>query len=159
QQAPQTTPGQDARLEHERNNIRIFRTVSPSAVFVTQKRLGRDYWSMQTAEVEAGTGTGFLWDDKGHVVTNFHVIAVGSSFVVKLVDGSEQSASVVGGDPTKDIAVLKIDARKAKARLTPVTPAADSDKLEVGQTAIAIGNPFGLDHTLTVGVISALGRE
>ncbi len=145
--------------DYESNNIRVFQSMAPATVFVTQKKLVRDFWTMAQSEVEAGTGSGFVWDKKGHIVTNFHVIASGTSLVVTLVDGSDYPARFVGGDPNKDIAVLKIKPGKATNPLVPIVLAPQKVKLAVGQTAIAIGNPFGLDHTLTVGVVSALDRE
>ena len=157
---PVAKPGPGARLEDERNTIDIFRTAAPAAVFVTQKRLVRD-WAMRAMEVPAGSGTGFIWDTAGHVVTNFHVIdpgnAAGTSYTVTLYNQKSYEAKLVGGEPNKDIAVLKIAAPAAE--LTPLQVPPAGQQLEVGQKTIAIGNPFGLDHTLTTGVISALGRE
>lgn len=157
-QAPGTiTPlSVSARTEYEQNSIDVFRALAPSVVYVTNKQLGRNGWSRTVVEVKAGEGTGFIWDTNGHIVTNYHVVNGGSSFEVTLDDGSTHSARVVGGDPNKDIAVLKIDTNK---RLHPVTLGSKQNPVEVGQKAIAIGNPFGFDHTLTVGVISATGRE
>jgi len=145
------------RLEHERNTIRVFKNAVRTTVFVTQKRHIRDYWSRRTTEVEAGTGSGFVWDQKGHIVTNYHVIADGSSFVVRFQDGSEVPATLIGGDKNKDVAILRI--KKRGTRLTAIPLPHPGSALEVGQTTIAIGNPFGLDHTLTVGVVSAINRE
>jgi S1-C subfamily serine protease len=157
---PPPAPSQMTCEEYERNNIQVFETMAPATVFVTQKQLVQDWWSWRSAEVEAGTGSGLVWDLKGHIVTNFHVVANGTSFRVTLYGGADHEAEFVGGDPNKDVAVLKIDPSRLKAPLTPVLlPAPDSPPLRVGQTTIAIGNPFGLDHTLTVGVVSALGRE
>jgi S1-C subfamily serine protease len=145
--------------DYEQNNIQVFRSMAPATVFVTQKRRVQDYWSMRTSEVESGTGSGFVWDDKGHIVTNYHVVANANTLEVTLYDGTSLPAKFVGGDPNKDVAVLRIDPTKAKSKLTAISHLAKDEKLEVGQTTIAIGNPFGLDHTLTVGVVSALGRE
>ncbi len=150
-------PSATARLEYEQNSIDVFRAVSPATVFVTQKQVVRDRWSMRALEVPSGSGTGFIWDAEGHVVTNYHVIAQSRSVEVALVDGTIFAAELVGGDPNKDIAVLKITAPANK--LTPVRLPPENMELEVGQKALAIGNPFGLDHTLTVGAISALGRD
>jgi S1-C subfamily serine protease len=144
-----------ARSEYEQNSVEVFKALAPSVVFVTQKQLRRDSWSRRTAEVKAGTGTGFVWDTRGHIVTNFHVINKGSSFEVTLYDGTTLPATFVGGDPSKDLAVLKIDTRKT---LKPISVPPANATVDVGQKAIAIGNPFGFDHTLTVGVISATGR-
>jgi len=144
-----------ARTEYEQNSVEVFKALAPSVVFVTNKQRRRDMWSRRTAEVTAGSGTGFVWDKSGHIVTNFHVVNRGSSFEVTLYDGTTLSAKFVGGDPSKDIAVLKIETRKT---LTPIRLPRPNASVDVGQKAIAIGNPFGFDHTLTVGVISATGR-
>jgi S1-C subfamily serine protease len=150
------SPG--APIEDERNTITVFREVAPTAVFVTQRRVVVDYWAGTAEEVPAGSGSGFVWDKEGHVVTNFHVIQNARSLMVTLQDQSVHEASVRGVEPRKDIAVLKIDAPADK--LVPIRLPADKKlRLDVGQKAIAIGNPFGLDHTLTVGVVSALGRS
>ncbi|MBL9101781.1 MAG: trypsin-like peptidase domain-containing protein [Myxococcales bacterium] len=154
-----TRPSPRARLEAEQNVIDVFRAAAPATVFVTQKRVVRD-WSMKALEVPAGTGTGFLWDAAGHVVTNYHVIDSGRTrgrYTVTLHSQKSYDAELLGGDPNKDVAVLKLIG--CDEPLTPLPVLPPEHKLEVGQTAIAIGNPFGLDHTLTTGVISALGRE
>jgi len=150
-------PSPKALIEDERNTIDIFRAAAPATVFVTQTQVVVDYWNRRTMEVPAGSGTGFLWDESGHVVTNFHVVNGGKSYTVTLYDQSEWPATLVGGDPRKDVAVLRIEA--PKARLVSVRLPPPDYQLEVGQKAIAIGNPFGLDHTLTTGVVSALDRE
>ena len=111
---------------------------------------------MNVEEVPAGTGSGFIWDEQGHVVTNYHVISQGSSFQVTLSDHTDWPAEVVGYAADKDIAVLRIDAPRES--LAPLDVGI-SRGLVVGQRVLAIGNPFGLDQTLTVGVVSALGRE
>lgn len=150
-------PSPKALIEDERNTIDIFRAAAPATVFVTQTQVVVDYWNRRTMEVPAGSGTGFLWDESGHVVTNFHVVNGGKSYTVTLYDQSEWPATLVGGDPRKDVAVLRIEA--PKDRLVSVRLPPPDYQLEVGQKAIAIGNPFGLDHTLTTGVVSALDRE
>jgi len=126
-------------------------------VFVTQSQLVVDRYRMRATEEPAGTGSGFLWDDQGHVVTNFHVVDGGRSYTVTLYDQTEWPATLVGGDPRKDVAVLRIEAPPEK--LTPLRLPPEGYALQVGQKALAIGNPFGLDHTLTTGVVSALDRE
>ncbi|MGE0323888.1 MAG: S1C family serine protease [Polyangiaceae bacterium] len=153
------SPG--ARIEDEKNSIDIFREVAPSVVFVTQKRMVMDRYAMRATEVPAGSGSGFIWDDAGHVVTNFHVIAGAQSLSVTLYDQKTYEAKVVGAEPRKDIAVLAlIGAPKSALKPISVAPSAKQmTHLEVGQKAVAIGNPFGLDHTLTTGIVSALGRE
>jgi len=152
-------PSPGARLEAERNVIDVFKAAAPATVFVTQKRMVRD-WSMRALEVPAGTGTGFVWDRAGHVVTNYHVVDSGRAqgrYSVTLHSQKTYDAELLGGDPNKDVAVLKL--LNCSEPLTPLPLLPPDVNLEVGQTAIAIGNPFGLDHTLTTGVISALGRE
>jgi S1-C subfamily serine protease len=126
-------------------------------VFVTERQLVVDYFRGQAAEVPAGSGSGFVWDSDGHVVTNFHVVKDARSLSVTLQDHRSFEAEVVGVEPRKDIAVLRIKA--PKDALTPIRVAEKIPRLEVGQKAVAIGNPFGLDQTLTTGVISAIGRE
>ena len=110
----------------------------------------------RVAQVPEGTGSGIVWDKEGHIITNYHVIRKASGAEVVLADGSKYAAKLVGGRPDKDIAVLYIDAPRSK--LTPID-IGSSDDLKVGQWAFAIGNPFGLDQTLTKGIVSALGRE
>ena len=103
-----------------------------------------------------GSGTGFIWDAEGHVVTNFHVIQGAARAYITLADGSRHEAAYVGGAPDKDLAVLLL--AKTPPKLRPI-PVGSSGDLQVGQAVLAIGNPFGLDQTLTTGVVSALGRE
>jgi S1-C subfamily serine protease len=116
----------------------------------------RDEWNLNVQEVPEGTGSGFVWDKGGHVVTNFHVIRKAETAHVTLADHTTWRASLVGAAPDKDLAVLHIDTPADK--LVPILVGQSSD-LQVGQMAYAIGNPFGLDLTLTTGVISALGRQ
>jgi S1-C subfamily serine protease len=111
---------------------------------------------MNVEQVPEGTGSGFIWDDQGDIVTNFHVIKNAAGAQVTLADQSTWKARLIGAFPDKDLAVLKIDAPKAKL---PPLAVGRSDDLKVGQKVFAIGNPFGLDQTLTNGIISALGRE
>lgn len=144
------------KTNDEENNIEIFKSVSPSVVNITNSRLVRSFYSFNPQEVPQGSGTGFVWSDEGYIVTNYHVVQQADRVTVTLQDGTSYSAAAVGVDPDKDLAVLKIDAPDAK--LVPVQPG-DSSLLEVGRKVIAIGNPFGLDTTMTVGVVSALGRE
>ena len=151
------SPG--ALTEDERNTMAVFRAAAPSTVFVTQKRVAVDYLSGATEETPVGSGTGFVWDDQGHIVTNFHVVQGAQTVEVTLQDQQTFEAKVVGVEPRKDIAVLKIDAPAAALRPIRVAAQGASSGVEVGQKAIAIGNPFGLDHTLTRGTISALGRK
>ena len=172
---PVQPPGPGAAIEDERNTIAVFEAAAPATVFVTQSKVFRNRFTMRVDETPAGTGTGFIWDARGHVVTNYHVVAGGDSFSVTLLDGRVVPARFIGGDPNRDIAVLELleaaddpTPRGASAQpdrgvdyddLTPIHLPAEDHELVVGQKALAIGNPFGLDHTLTVGVISALERE
>jgi S1-C subfamily serine protease len=143
--------------EAEKSTIELFRASSPSVVHIAHVALVRDRWSLDVTEIARGTGSGFLWDDAGHVVTNAHVVQGTERFRVTLADGTSWPATVVGAEPGRDVAVLKVEgAPPEQLRALPVGTSAD---LVVGQTVFAIGNPFGLDQTLTTGVISGLGRE
>jgi S1-C subfamily serine protease len=148
------SPG--ARTEDERNTISVFRECSASTVFVTQKRVVVDYLAGTAEEVPAGSGSGFVWDTAGHVVTNYHVVKDAQSLSVTFQGQQTFDARVVGVEPRKDIAVLRVEA--PAALLKPVR-VEKHVSLEVGQKTIAIGNPFGLDHSLTTGIVSALGRQ
>ncbi|HEY7159611.1 MAG TPA: trypsin-like peptidase domain-containing protein, partial [Acidobacteriota bacterium] len=143
-------------LPDEKNTISIFQEVAPSVVFITNRGLQQDIFTLNESEIPQGAGSGFIWDKQGHVVTNYHVIQNAHSLSVKLNDQKSYEATVVGSEPNKDIAVVQIKAPDHELRA--VVPGT-SDKLLAGQKVIAIGNPFGLDQTLTVGVVSALGRE
>lgn len=145
------------RIEDERNSIDIFRVAAPSTVYVTQRKVVVDYFAGTSSEVPAGSGSGFIWSKEGHVVTNFHVVKGAQSLSVTLHDHRIFDAEVVGVEPRKDIAVLQII--DAPPDLLPIQVKPKSEVLEVGQKTIAIGNPFGLDQTLTTGVVSAIGRE
>jgi len=144
------------KTNDEENNIEVFKQTSPSVVNITNSRLVRSYYSLNPQEVPQGSGTGFIWDEAGYIVTNFHVVQQAERVTVTMQDGTTYDATAVGADPDKDLAVLKIEAPGVD--LIPVQPG-DSGLLEVGRKVIAIGNPFGLDTTMTVGVVSALGRE
>lgn len=144
-----------ALLPDEENTIKVFKGASASVVYVTNVAITQSP-GMDEQAIPQGTGSGFVWDTAGHIVTNFHVVAGGDAFLVTLGDQTQLEARIVGSDPTKDIAVLKVE--KDHKKLQPVRTA-KFEALRVGQKTIAIGNPFGLDHTLTTGVISALGRE
>lgn len=143
-------------LPEERTTVNLFRQASPSVVNITTVTNRRNVFARRIDRVPEGTGTGFIWDERGHVVTNYHVVFRADEALVTLSDQSTWPAALVGGDPHVDIAVLKIDAPADKLR--PIAVGSSRD-LQVGQSVMAIGNPFGLDHTLTTGVISALDRE
>ncbi|XP_010528253.1 PREDICTED: protease Do-like 1, chloroplastic isoform X2 [Tarenaya hassleriana] len=136
--------------------VRLFQENTPSVVYITNLAVRQDAFTLDVLEVPQGSGSGFVWDKEGHIVTNYHVIRGASDLRVTLADQSTYDAKVVGFDQDKDVAVLRIDAPKDKLRPIPVGISAD---LLVGQKVFAIGNPFGLDHTLTTGVISGLRRE
>ncbi|MHC4912685.1 MAG: S1C family serine protease [Planctomycetota bacterium] len=142
--------------QDEKSTIELFKLVSPSVVYITSIAVQRDIFSFRALEIPQGTGSGFVWDESGYIVTNFHVIKDAQAAEVTLADSSKWKAKLVGFEPDKDLAVLKIDAPKKLLR--PITVGTSSD-LEVGQKVFAIGNPFGFDQTLTTGVISGLGRE
>jgi S1-C subfamily serine protease len=140
----------------ELNNISVFKKTSPSVVHITTLDVQRDFFSLDVQQVPRGTGTGFIWDERGHIVTNYHVIQGGDAARVTLADQSSYSAKLVGAFPDRDLAVLRIDAPRDK--LLPIA-IGSSRELQVGQGVYAIGNPFGLDQTLTRGIVSALNRE
>ena len=139
----------------EEATIKLFEESAPSVVYITTTTKQQDYWSRNIYEIPSGTGSGFVWDEQGHIVTNYHVIQNAYHAKVTLSDKSSWDAEVVGYEERKDLAVLKIKPNNA---LRPL-PIASSFDLKVGQSVFAIGNPFGLDQTLTTGIISALGRE
>ena len=143
-------------MADELNNIAVFRAASPSVVNITALGLERDLFSRNVQQVPQGTGTGFVWDTAGHLVTNYHVIQDAAGARVTLSDQSSYKAELVGAFPDRDLAVLKIVAPAGKLKPLPVGSSRD---LQVGQQVYAIGNPFGLDQTLTTGIVSALHRE
>jgi S1-C subfamily serine protease len=140
----------------EKTTIKLFQKASPSVVFVATLAVRQDFLSLDVFQIPRGTGSGFVWDNRGHIVTNNHVIQSADAARVTLVDGSSYSAKLVGISPENDLAVLRI---KASPKKLPPIAVGRSDNLLVGQTVFAIGNPFGLDQTLSKGVISGLGRE
>lgn len=142
-------------MEAEKTTIELFEKAAPSVVNITNVALRRDRWRLNVMEIPQGAGSGFIWDGSGHIVTNYHVIHGANALRVTLSDQSRYNASVVGAEPDKDLAVLKINAPPGKLAAIPLGTSHD---LQVGQAVFAIGNPFGLDHTLTTGVVSALGR-
>jgi S1-C subfamily serine protease len=141
--------------EGETATIAIFERTRDAVVSISTAQRVVDYWSRNAYEVPRGTGSGFVWDGAGHIVTNNHVVEGASAATVRLANGEAFRASLVGTDPTHDIAVLRIES----GGVLPAIPIGESAGLKVGQTVLAIGNPFGLDWTLTTGIISALGRE
>jgi S1-C subfamily serine protease len=154
--APRTIAPRGPLSAEELANIDVFKRISPSVVHITTLTIERDFFNRAVQQVPRGTGTGFVWDNSGHIVTNFHVIQEGSGARVTLADQSSWPAKLVGAFPDRDLAVLKIDAPRDKL---PAIPLGSSRDLQVGQKVFAIGNPFGLDQTLTTGIVSALNRE
>lgn len=154
--APTLPPELTNPLEAEQAAlIALYRRVNPSVVSI---EVVADHPPVSGAPftVPTSQGSGFLFDDQGHIVTNNHVVENGSKFQVRFSDGAVMMARLVGGDPGSDLAVLKVD--ELPPGVAPL-PLADSRTVEVGQRAIAIGNPFGLRNTLTVGVVSGIGRS
>ena len=152
---PPIPPGELNR--EELSNVDIFRKASPSVVNITNIASVRDFWSMDVQQIPRGSGTGFVWQD-GYIVTNYHVVEDAAAVQVTLADQSVHDAEVLGAAPNKDIAVLRLKGRENDSKLHAL-PIGQSRGLLAGQKVLAIGNPFGLDHSLSVGVISALGRE
>ena len=140
----------------EQNTIDVFRQASPSVVYITSIAVQRNLFSLNIYEIPKGTGSGFIWDRQGRIVTNYHVISDAGRIEVTLADHSTWKAKLVGVAPDRDLAVLKISAPASK--LIPIL-VGESEDLQVGQKVFAIGNPFGLDQTLTTGIVSAVGRE
>ncbi len=154
--SPRTVTPRGPLPADEQAQIDVFRKTSPSVVHITTLEVQRDFFSLNVQQVPRGTGTGFVWDERGHIVTNFHVIQGASAARVTLADQSTHKATLVGAFPDRDLAVLRIEVPTAKA---PPLPLGTSRDLVVGQKVYAIGNPFGLDQTLTTGIVSALNRE
>jgi S1-C subfamily serine protease len=133
--------------------VAIYEKAGPSVVHIRNQRTVVDFFGQIIPQ--GGTGTGFVYDAQGHIVTNYHVVEGAQSLDVTLADGRTFSASLVGSDPVNDLAVIRI---RTNEPLPPPLPLADSAQLRVGQIVLAIGNPFGLEQTLTMGIVSALGR-
>jgi len=142
--------------QDEQNTIDVFQQARSSVVFITTLSEVVNPWNSNVLEVPAGTGSGFFWDTKGHIVTNFHVIQQAVGAQIRLNDDRIYTASLVGVSPEHDLAVLRVQV----ALKSPATiPLGESATLKVGQKVFAIGNPFGLDYTLTTGIVSALKRS
>jgi S1-C subfamily serine protease len=145
---------------NEKNIISIFQKISPRVVFVNRMSKTKNHKHQQLNVVPAGTGSGIIWNNKGYIVTNFHVIR-GADAITVTISGKTIAAKVVSSEPRKDLAVLKVESAEVLKLIKsyPDIQLAPTNELQVGQTAIAIGNPYGLDHSLSVGVISALKRQ
>jgi S1-C subfamily serine protease len=151
---PVAARGELAPAEH--STIELYKQASRSVVHITSVGLRRSIFSMDVRAIPQGTGSGFVWDTQGYVVTNAHVVRSGQQFRVTLADDSTYAADLVGAEPSVDVAVLKLRGAPSE-KLEPLALGTASD-LQVGQSVFAIGNPFGLDQTLTTGVVSGLGR-
>jgi S1-C subfamily serine protease len=147
-------------LSDEKNTIAVFQKISPRVAFIHRLKTVVDPFHQAFEVKESGSGSGFVWDHQGHVITNFHVIRGADKFSITIGNMTSE-ATVIGFEPRKDIAVLAIQSVKVLESLKKLSPLeiAPTSELQVGQKALAIGNPFGFDHSLTVGVISALGRQ
>ncbi|MDA0839055.1 MAG: trypsin-like peptidase domain-containing protein [Planctomycetota bacterium] len=154
-QARDITPRGDLAGD-ERTTIQLFQRASPSVVHITTIEVRRYSFSLRATEIPKGTGSGIIWDKEGHVVTNYHVIKGANAARVTLSDQSSWDASLVGVAPDNDLAVIRIGTEASVLQPVPIGTSSD---LQVGQNVLAIGNPFGLDQTLTTGVISGLNRE
>lgn len=151
---PETITFDNPLSEDERVNIEIYEALSRSVVNVTSTRLELGFWLQPVPR--QGTGSGFLIDDRGLILTNHHVIQDARQLQITLFDESKHDAEIVGRDPLSDLALLRIDCPPGVCRPIKLSEGAD---LRVGQKVLAIGNPFGLERTLTTGVISSLGRS
>lgn len=152
---PRTVTARGNLAEDEQTTIDIFKRASPSVVYITTLSRYVNPWTRNIREVPKGTGSGFVWDERGNIVTNWHVLSEASSAQVRLNDSRVYIAVLVGASPEHDLAVLRIDVPFNRPQPVPIGSSSD---LQVGQKVLAIGNPFGLDYTLTTGVISALNR-
>jgi len=153
---PRTVTPRGDLAADEQTTIELFRNASPSVVYITSIALRRNLFSLNVYEIPQGTGSGFIWDREGRIVTNYHVISDANRIEVTLADRTTWKGVLLGAAPDRDIAVLQISAPAPKLRPIEI---GESDNLQVGQKVFAIGNPFGLDQTLTTGIVSALGRE
>ena len=153
---PRTVTARGDLAADEAATIDLFERSKAAVVHITTIQRVRDPWSRNVMNIPSGTGSGFIWDGEGHVVTNNHVVAEASGAQVRLNDGRDYPAALVGTSPAHDLAVLRI---AVKERQPPALPLGTSANLRVGQKVFAIGNPFGLDWSLTTGVVSALNRS
>ena len=152
---PRLVTARGELAQDEKATIELFKASGPSVVYITTLQRAPDFRNRSGHDIPAGTGSGFLWDNAGHVVTNYHVIKDGTGADVTLSNHETYSARLIGTAPAYDLALLKINTQASKLRPIPIGTSAD---LQVGQKVFAIGNPFGLDQTLTTGIVSALGR-
>jgi S1-C subfamily serine protease len=151
--SPQSPKPATEILDVEAKVIGVFESAGPGVVNITNRSISYDFF--QNAIPQEGSGSGFVYDRQGHIVTNFHVVEGADQLFVTFPNGTVVPATPVGADPSNDLAVVKVD---VSPDLLHVVPLGDSDDLQVGRFLVAIGNPFGLDSTLTTGVVSSLGR-
>lgn len=154
--APRTVAARGDLAADEKATIELFEAAKHSVVYITTSQQVMDFWTRNIFNVPRGTGSGFVWDEKGHIVTNYHVIAGASEARVRLADNRDYKAALVGASRAHDLAVLLIG---VGFKNPPPVPIGTSHDLKVGQKVFAIGNPFGLDWTLTTGIVSALDRS
>jgi S1-C subfamily serine protease len=154
--APRPVTPRGELAPEERLTIDIFEKAKRSVVHISTSERVRDFWTRNIYTIPSGTGSGFMWDDDGHVITNYHVISGASGVKVRLSDGREYAAKLVGASEFHDLAVLRI---AVPSNRPPPLPIGTSHDLRVGQKVYAIGNPFGLDWSLTTGIVSALDRS
>ncbi|QXP91023.1 S1C family serine protease [Methylococcus capsulatus] len=149
------SPRGELALE-ERATVELFEKSKNSVVYISTLQQVMDPWTRNVLSIPRGTGSGFIWDEAGHVVTNYHVVEGASGATVKLADGRDYRAALVGVSKAHDLAVLRIDVGQGVPAPLPIGVSHD---LKVGQKVFAIGNPFGLDWSLTTGIVSALDRS
>jgi S1-C subfamily serine protease len=154
--APRPVTARGDLAADEQAMIELFERSRDSVVYISTRQQVRDFWTRNVFSVPRGTGSGFIWDEHGHVVTNFHVVEGASEAIVRLADGRDYRSALVGASPAHDIAVLRIG---VGFKRPPPVPLGTSGNLKVGQKVFAIGNPFGLDWTMTTGIVSALDRS
>ena len=154
--APRPVVARGDLAADERAMIELFERSRDSVVYISTRQQVRDFWTRNGFSVPRGTGSGFIWDEHGHVVTNFHVVEGASEAIVRLADGRDYRSALIGASPAHDIAVLRIG---VGFKRPPPVPIGTSGDLKVGQKVFAIGNPFGLDWTMTAGIVSALDRS
>ncbi|EIF51455.1 S1C family serine protease [Sulfurovum sp. AR] len=155
QSEPRSITARGSLSASEKANIEIFQQSSPSVVYITTLEDTLNLWTRDITRIPRGTGSGFIWDRQGHIITNYHALQGASAVKIRLSDQRTFNATLIGASPEHDLAVLRIP-------MIPNMPnplsIGTSHDLQVGQMTYAIGNPFGLDHTLTTGVVSALNR-
>lgn len=154
--APRPVASRGELTAEEKASIAIFEASKASVVYISTRERVLDFWTRNVLSVPRGTGSGFIWDEEGHVVTNRHVIAGAAEANIRLADGRDYAAALVGTSAAHDIAVLSV---RIPAHPPAPIPIGTSHDLQVGQKVYAIGNPFGLDWTLTTGIVSALDRS